>query len=68
MHSSAVGSLITAAWLYAAFLVAQCLERSQGPGQLRLLVFPWGYPSPQIFPAFPNSTLGVPGFCPFAEC
>jgi hypothetical protein len=29
-------------------------ERSGGPGQLRLLVFPWGCPPLQLLPAFPQ--------------
>jgi hypothetical protein len=32
--------------VYAAWLVAQCLRDLGDPGQLRLLVFPWGCPPP----------------------
>jgi hypothetical protein len=56
-----VEGLITAAWLYAACLVAQCLERSPGPSQLRLLVFPWDDLPPQIFPTFPKFNYGGSG-------
>jgi Na+/phosphate symporter len=38
--------------VYAAWLVAQCLRDLEGPGQLRLLVFPWGCPPSQLLPAF----------------
>ena len=39
--------------VYAAWLVTQCLRDLGGPGQLRLLIFPWGYPS-QLLPDFPQ--------------
>jgi hypothetical protein len=42
--------------VYAAWMVAQCIRALRGPGQLRLLVFPWGHHPPQLLPAFPHST------------
>jgi hypothetical protein len=40
--------------VYAAWLVAQCLRDLGGPGWLRLLVFLWGHPSPQLLPVGKN--------------
>lgn len=40
--------------VYAAWLVAQCLRDLGSPNQLRLLVFPWGHPPPQLLPTFPQ--------------
>jgi hypothetical protein len=54
--------------VYTAWLVAQCLRYLKGPGLVRLLVFPWDHPPPQLLSAFPQFNHMDPGFGPFFGC